>query len=142
MPYTPTYATQSQVDEFLGDEEGTATEEEIRLAELDTDTYLSTVRSFQSDTGLKLNPDRLDLHQRACLARAVACQIQYRRVMTAAGPDFFTVPEYGEVSVGGDSRKGRRPKYSPKAADYLRRAGYTRVGRIAGIKAPIPFGQD
>lgn len=130
MPYTPSYTTPEAVDEFLGDEEGTCTEEEVRLAELDTDQALLAVRSFQQETGLKLNPAKLSNKQQALLARAVAEQIRYRRLLGPNAEEFMAVREYKETTTEGGSRKGRRPKYSDPAREYLRRANFMPIRRI------------
>jgi hypothetical protein len=130
MPYTPSYTTPEAVDEFLGDEEGTCTEEEVRLAELDTDQALVAIASFQENTGLKLNPDKLGNKQRVLLSRAVCEQIRYRRLLGPNAEEFMAVREYKETTTEGGSRKGRRPKYSDVARDYLRRASLTPARRI------------
>jgi hypothetical protein len=130
MPYTPSYTTPEAVDEFLGDEEGTCTEEEVRLAELDTDYALLSVGTFNETTGLKLTPSRLTNRQQILLARAVAEQIRYRRLLGPNAEEFMAVREYKETNTEGGSRKGRRPKYSDVAKDYLRRARFTPVRRV------------
>lgn len=128
MPeYSPIYTDAETVDQYLGDEEGTCTAEEIRQAELDTDHAMISVNSYQQETGLKIDPNDLSNRQQDLLARAVAEQIRYRRIQ---GPEFFNIREYKEASGDGFSRKGRRPKYSDAAKDYLRRAGFTRTRRI------------
>lgn len=131
MPYTPSYTTPEDVDEFLGDEEGTCTEEEVRLAELDTDQALLAVGTFNEETGLKLTPEKLTNKQQILLARAVAEQIRYRRLLGPNAEEFMAVREYKETTTEGGSRKGRRPKYSDPARDYLRRAGLTPTRRVA-----------
>lgn len=130
MPYTPSYTTPEAVDEFLGDEEGTCTEEEVRLAELDTDQALVNIGTFNEDTGLKLTPDKLTNKQQILLARAVAEQIRYRRLLGPNAAEFMAVREYKETTTEGGSRKGRRPKYSDPARDYLRRAGLFPTRRV------------
>jgi hypothetical protein len=131
MPeYSPTYAEPEAVDGYLGDPEGTCTNEEIRLAELDTDLVLVAVSTFQEATGLKLNPDALGVKARALLARAVAEQIRYRRLLGPNAEEFMAVREYKEASGEGFSRKGRRPKYADTAKEYLRQAGLTPTRRI------------
>ena len=130
MPYTPSYTTPEDVDEFLGDEEGTCTEEEVRLAELDTDMAMVSVNTFQEETGLKLNPDKLTAQRQLMLARAVAEQIRYRRLLGPNAEEFMSVREYKEVTTEGGSRKGRRPKYADAAKDYLRRGGFNVARRI------------
>ena len=130
MPYTPSYTTPEAVDEFLGDEEATCTEEEVRLAELDTDQAMISVNSFQEDTGLKLDASKLSAQRQAMLARAVAEQIRYRRLLGPNAEEFMAVREYKEVTTEGASRKGRRPKYSDTAKDYLRRGGFLATRRI------------
>lgn len=122
MPYEPTYNDPESVDEYLGDPEGTCTEEEIRIAELDTDRALVAVSTYQEDTGLKLDVDSLTNKQHNLLGRAVAEQIRYRRIQ---GPEFFDVRQYKETTGEGFSRKGRRPIYSDAAKEYLRRANLT-----------------
>jgi len=130
MPYTPSYTTPEAVDDFLGDEEGTCTEQEVRIAELDTDQALVAINTFQEDTGLKLNPAKLSIKQQTLLSRAVAEQIRYRRLLGPNADEFMAVREYKETTTEGGSRKGRRPKYSDPARDYLRRAGLTPSRRI------------
>lgn len=130
MPYTPSYTQPEDVDEFLGDEEGTCTEEEVRLAELDTDMAMVSVNSFQEDTGLKLNPEKLSTKRQHMLARAVAEQIRYRRLLGPNAEEFMATREYKEVVTEGGSRKGRRPKYADAAKDYLRRGGFLATRRI------------
>jgi hypothetical protein len=134
MSYTPTYTSTEAVDEFLGDEEGTCTEEEVRLAELDTDTALVTINSFQEETGLKLDPDKLSNKRQALLSRAIAEQVRYRRLLGPNAQEFISVREYKEASGDGFTRKGRRPKYSDTAKDYLRRAGLINTRRIGGTR--------
>lgn len=128
--YSPIYTTTEAVDSFLGDPNGTCTTEEIRLAELDTDAVLIAVNTWQEDTGLKIDPDKLSNKQNTLLRRAMAEQIRYRRLLGPNAEEFLAVREYAEASGEGFSRKGRRPKYSDRAKDYLRRAGFFRVRRI------------
>lgn len=136
MAYVPTYTTQTKVDEHLGDEAGTCSEEEIRLAELDTDRRMKNVTTFDEDTGLKLTPADLKTRERVGLERALAEQIRYRRLLGAINDDGFYVPEYEEVSGPGFSRKGRRPRYSPVAEDYLVQAGLlTNLGSFGNTSA-------
>ena len=122
MSYEPTYTDPESVDLHLGDLEGTCTEEEIRIAELDTDRALVAISSYQETTGLKLDVDALTNKQHNLLGMAVAEQIKYRRIQ---GPEFFDVRQYKEATGEGFSRKGRRPIYSDAAKEYLRRAGFT-----------------
>lgn len=117
------------------DEEGTCSLEEIRLAELDTDLALVAFSSFQPDTGLKLDPDALTEKSRALLARAVAEQIRYRRLLGPSANEFMAVREYREASGDGFSRKGRRPKYADAAREYLRQAGLTPTRRVGSVHA-------
>lgn len=135
MPYEPTYTDPESVDLHLGDSQGTCTEEEIRIAELDTDRALISVSSYQEDTGLKLNVDVLSNKQHNLLGMAVAEQIKYRRIQ---GPEFFDVRQYKEASGDGFTRKGRRPIYSDTAREYLRRAGFTPTRYIASKKKLSP----
>jgi hypothetical protein len=122
MSYEPTYTDPESVDSHLGDTAGTCSEEEIRIAELDTDRALIAISSYQEDTGLKLDVDALTNKQHNLLGMAVAEQIKYRRIQ---GPEFFDVRQYPEATGEGFSRKGRRPIYSDAAREYLRRAGFT-----------------
>ena len=135
MSYEPTYTDTQSVDEHLGDTEGTCTEEEIRIAELDTDRALIAVSSYQEATGLKLDVDALSNKQHNLLGMAVAEQIKYRRIQ---GPEFFDVRQYKEATGEGFSRKGRRPLYSDTAKEYLRRAGLTATRFISSNKKLSP----
>ena len=130
MPYSPTYADTDAIDEFLGDPEGTCSEEEIRLAELDIDSVLVSVSTFYEETGLKLDPERLSNKQSILLTRALAEQIRYRRLLGPNAEEFMTVREYRETSGEGFSRKGRRPKFSDRAREYLRQAGFMGTRRV------------
>lgn len=131
MPeFEPTYTTPGAVDEYLGDTEGTCTEEEIRLAEIDTDAVLISINTWQEDTGLKIDPNGINTRRQNLLARAVAEQIRYRRILGPNADEFMSVREYKEVTGPDFSRKGRRPKYSDRGKEYLRRAGFFRVRRI------------
>jgi hypothetical protein len=132
--YSPTYATPESVDSHLGNAAGTCTEEEIRLAELDTDNALVAVSSFQEETGLKLDPASLTNKARTLLARAIAEQIRYRRLLGPNAEEFLAVREYREATGEGFSRKGRRPKYSDAAREYLRQAGFTPTRRITSAR--------
>lgn len=135
MPeFSPTYATPEAVDAFLGDPEDTCTAEEIRLAEIDTDLALVAVSTFQEDTGLKIDPDSLGVKARALLARAIAEQVRYRRLLGPNAEEFMAVREYKEASGYGFSRKGRRPKYADTAREYLRQAGLTPTRRIGSTR--------
>lgn len=72
--------------------------------------------------------------------RAVAEQVRYRRLLGPNAEEFMAVREYKEASGDGFSRKGRRPKYSDPAKNYLRQAGLTPIRRV-GPERRLSWGE-
>ena len=135
----PTYATATDVTDILtlaNPDLEPVTSSEIKQAELDIDDVIG-LQTWNNDTERKLTPNNLFPYQRVYLKRAVASQVEYRRVM---GPDFFARAQFKHVETpDGFKRDGVLPYVSPKATQLLAEAGLSRrIGRITS-RSQLPY---
>jgi hypothetical protein len=128
-----TYATTNEVTTYLQLALSTAdaaTENEVKQAEIDLDDYaLGFIGSWDATTERKLKPANYTSRTQTSLKRAVAIQVDYRRVMSAS---FFTRAQLETVESDGFKRTGTLPLVAPKASLLLAEAGLVRrTGRIS-----------
>ena len=137
------YATLEEANTYLNIKFPTLpnlTEPDLEAASLEVDEEAVSGR-ISSTTGLKINTDDLDAHQKTCLIRATVHQAAFRREM-ALDSDRNQIIDELEVVRGADGSERKRAhlKFSPQALYWLFEAEIPQVeARLGSSRKEIGF---